>query len=206
MSITTKTGDSGQTGLFGGKRVSKGCNDIEAIGDVDELNSMIGVVRSTIETRRGSSAQQEEKRKKSFDSAQDKKEERLDINQILEYIQNCCFVIGAQIASLEMKKKEMIKMIKIEERDVARLEGYIERFEKQLPELHNFILPSGHAVASQLFLTRAVCRRAERGIVRLDKIELSEVLKFINRLSDLLFLLARFVNQLENKKETIWSR
>lgn len=177
MSITTKTGDSGQTGLFGGKRVSKGCNDIEAIGDVDELNSMIGVVRSH--------------------------DINLEIDQILEYIQSCCFVIGAEVASLEMKKKEMIK---IEEQDVAKLEGYINKLENQLPKLHNFILPSGIFVAAQLFLARAICRRAERSIVRLDRIELSEVLKFINRLSDLLFLLARSVNQLENKKETIWSR
>ena len=189
MSITTKTGDKGTTGLFGGARVSKDSNIIEAIGNIDELSSAIGVIRSLVETNGRSSLQ--------------------EIDKILAYIQNSCFVIGAQVASLEISNVQArhgVPVPAVSSSDTQKLEMWIEQFEKQLPELHHFILPSGHLVASQLFLTRAVCRRAERSVVRLNITELSDVLKFINRLSDLLFILARSVNQSENKKETIWSQ
>lgn len=192
MSISTKTGDDGTTGLFDGKRVSKSCINIEALGDIDELNSATGIARSSL-TSSGSPQSSE-------------------VLKILEYIQNSCFVIGAQIASVDFqkevrrKKKEKssndtpISSIKIS--DTQKIEMWVEKLENKLPKLHHFILPAGDLTAAHLFLSRAICRRAERSVVRLNKKELAEVLKFLNRLSDLLFLLARSVN---NEKEKIWS-
>lgn len=194
MSISTKTGDRGTTGLFGGKRVSKGCNDIEALGDIDELNSIIGIVRSNLVNRSSSRLN--------------------EINKILEFIQNSCFIVGAQIASIDFqkevrrKKKEVsssgASMVLIKISDTQQIETWIAKLEKELPELHHFILPTGSPIAAHLFLSRAICRRAERSVVRLDKKELAEVLKFLNRLSDLLFLLARQINRKDGQKEAIW--
>ena len=144
------------------------------------MNSIIGVIRSIVETQSIASLQ--------------------EVDQILEYIQNRCFIIGAQVASSEISTR--VRAIK--NTDTQQVEQWIEQFENQLPELHNFILPGGDPLASQLFLARAICRRAERSIVRLDNQQLSGALIFTNRLSDLLFLLARSVNQAKNKKETIW--
>lgn len=196
MAISTKTGDDGTTSLFGGKRVSKSCINIDALGDIDELNSAIGVTRSVLVETRSSASLQAKK-----------------IDKILQYIQNTCFVIGAQIASVDFQKEERKKkkeessgdelISSIQISDTKKIETWVEKLEKKLPKLHHFILPAGNQIAADLFLSRAICRRAERSVVRLNKKELALALKFLNRLSDLLFLLARSVN---SQREQIWQK
>jgi cob(I)alamin adenosyltransferase len=178
MPIYTRTGDKGKTSLFGGKRVLKSDDRVETYGTIDELNSILGVVVATIETKNKKLAKD------------------------LEEIQHDLFTIGSYLANPISKP-------------VTRLEKRIERFEKEIdsmtskmPELHNFILPGGGKVGASLHQARTVCRRAERSLVGLMQEEEVDqhVVKYINRLSDLLFTMARFVNHKEKKKETIWSQ
>lgn len=174
MPIYTKTGDKGTTGLFSGMRVSKASLRIEAIGTVDELNSMIGFVLSV------TSNKQEEIRKE------------------LLKIQNDLFVIGGALANLK-QKIDLSKRVK-------EIEKLIDEMTKKLPPLFNFILPGGGSGGSALHIARTVCRRAERRIVSLSEKEKvqSDIIVYINRLSDLFLTMSRFVNKLEKKKETIW--
>jgi cob(I)alamin adenosyltransferase len=179
MKIYTKTGDDGTTGLFGGGRVHKSDLRIEAYGTVDELNACIGLVRSTSQ---GS----------SFDL-------------LLEEIQKVLFVMGADLATpLDARTTYMIP--RIEERDVFWLESEIDKHEETLPPLTKFILPGGSPAASFLHMARTVARRAERLVVALADIE--EIgpfnIQFLNRLSDLLFVLARVANQSLGVSDVEW--
>lgn len=174
MPIYTKTGDKGDTGLFNGKRVSKASLRIEAIGTVDELNSVIGYAISNI------------KNKKS------------NIKKELIRIQGDLFEVGSALAHPRGK-------INLSKR-TKEFEKQIDVMTKKLPPLFNFILPGGGLTGSSLHIARTVCRRLERRIVSLsekEKIQ-SEIIIYINRLSDLLLTMSRFVNKKEKKKETIW--
>ena len=178
MKIYTKTGDSGETGLHGGTRVSKDGIRIEACGTIDELNACIGSVRSQIQ-----------------DS---------EIDAILHRIQNELFDIGADLATLETHPKAA--NLRIPPSLTPGLEREIDWFEDQLPPLKNFILPGGSVGGAAVHLARTVCRRAERCVVALAKEEAvnPEVLIYLNRLSDLLFVLARVVNHRLGESEPLW--
>jgi len=175
--LYTKTGDKGETSLLGGKRVSKDNQRVCACGDVDELNASLGVVRSLTD--------------------------EVSVGKMLEQIQRQLFVLGADLAS----PKEMADVPRVTEEDVTRLERFIDSLEGELPPLRNFLLPGGHAVAAHLHLARTICRRAERSAVTLFRAEGSGELaiKYLNRLSDLLFVLSRWVNLKKGVDEEKWS-
>ena len=178
MKIYTKTGDAGETGLYGGTRVSKDTMRVEACGTVDELNACIGVARSQIQDT--------------------------EIDVSLHRIQNELFDIGADLATLDAHPKA--ESLRIPPTLTPELEREIDRFEDQLPPLKNFVLPGGSAAGAAMHLARTVCRRAERSVVSLAKAEPvnPEVLIYLNRLSDLLFVLARVVNHRSDESEPLW--
>lgn len=181
MKIYTKTGDHGTTSLFGGQRVEKNSSRIEAYGVVDELNSLIGVIISEVEPQK----------------------EVKPLRRKLLRIQNELFVLGSDLASpLDVK----VRIPRVTKSFINRLEREIDAWQKELPQLKNFILPGGSKTGSQIHLARTIARRAERSIVdlgrqgRLNK----NALIYINRLSDWLFTLARYVNKLDNVYEVNW--
>jgi cob(I)alamin adenosyltransferase len=170
--IYTRTGDAGDTGKADGTRVSKDDCLIHAQGDVDELNSFIGLLASKLD------------------------DEALD--QLILRIQHDLFNIGAEIS---------LSQPLITAKDVAYLEQQLDHYNADLPPLKEFILPGGGEAASICHVARAVCRRAERNLVTLDK-ELgvgSELLAYINRLSDLLFVLARVITRYAGEQEVLWN-
>ena len=178
MKIYTKTGDKGKTSLFGGERVSKDSERIEAYGCVDELNSQVGVARSL------------------------KLSEEVD--RILVRIQHELFVLGADLATPQSSSRKKIE--RINSHHVEQLERDIDRLDSALDPLQQFILPGGSRAAAELHVARTICRRAERRVVRLSKksgIGTTSVV-YINRLSDLLFVAARYVNKRERGEEAKW--
>ncbi len=178
MKIYTKTGDTGETGLYSGTRVPKDARRVEVCGTVDELNACIGFVKSQIQDE--------------------------EINAILHRIQNELFDIGADLATLEAHPKAV--GLRIPPTLTTELERNIDRFHDQLPPLKNFILPGGSAGGAAIHFARTVARRAERCVVSLAKAEPvnPEVLIYMNRLSDLLFVLARLVNHRSGEPEPLW--
>lgn len=183
--IYTKTGDKGATSLYGGKRLPKDHVRLEAYGDVDELNAHIGYVRSLV------------KAEANVDT---------EIDNLLEQTQRQLFDIGAHLATPYTVDKLPPSLPKLSPDMVNGLEQSIDRLDAQLPELKTFILPGGSATASALHITRTVCRRAERKIVALAHIEYVDplILEYFNRLSDWLFVVARYVNQHSNTSEQRW--
>ncbi len=177
MRIYTKTGDRGTTSLFGGKRIDKNSARIEAYGNVDELNSLIGTILADNPPK--------------------------DISKKLLRIQSELFVLGSDLAT-PMDTK--LKIPRISKSFTSRLEKEIDAWEKQLPALRNFVLPGGLAVGSKLHLARTVARRAERFIVNLSSVEKinPNAQTYMNRLSDWLFVCARFVNKIDKVQETPW--
>ncbi|MEK7263844.1 MAG: cob(I)yrinic acid a,c-diamide adenosyltransferase [Bacteroidota bacterium] len=177
MKIYTKTGDKGETSLFGGKRISKASLRIDVYGTVDELNSLIGICRSMWPPD--------------------------ELESTLEELQEILFVLGADLAT-PYESSGKVHRISIE--DIVLLEKYIDTYDPQLEQLKTFILPGGTGLASHLHLARTVCRRAERLVVELAQRENigEHILPFINRLSDFLFILARWANKLEGREETKW--
>jgi cob(I)alamin adenosyltransferase len=180
--IYTRTGDAGETSLFGGGRVAKSSVRIEAIGAVDEVNAAVGVVHA--ELARGGIAP-------------------IGLDSLLARIQHGLFDLGAEIATPQ-PAKHGTNLIRDEA--VIELEAAIDRYESELEPLRAFILPGGCAAAAQLHVARCVCRRAERRLVRLAAAEpiRGEVLRYLNRLSDLLFVLARAVNQVNRVADVTW--
>jgi len=178
MKIYTKTGDDGSTSLFGGTRVQKNNIRINAYGTIDELNSVIGLALSHKISE--------------------------EVKFELQEIQNTLFQIGSELASPENVKSDLIK--KTSDKEIQYLESLIDKFDENLPPLKNFILPGGIESASYLHFARTVCRRAERIIVELKKIELINIntLIYLNRLSDLLFVLARYENYVTQTPEIVW--
>jgi cob(I)alamin adenosyltransferase len=177
--IYTKTGDDGTTGLVGGNRVKKYDPRLEAYGTVDELNACVGVVRS-------------------YDIP-------LDIKEILIKIQNKLFNIGSRLASDEKGDAFTVQLI-IKTEDIEVLEKAIDRFEEGLPELRKFILPGGELSVAQSHMARTICRRAERRIVEFSEQTAvqPEIVKYMNRLSDFFFVLARKLADLNGIEETHW--
>ncbi len=180
MKIYTKTGDEGKTSLFGGQRVLKDDLRIEAYGTTDELNALIGVVLS--------------------ESLAD------EISDLLIQIQNDLFIVGAELATPKETRKGKSIIPELSKDSIDLLENAIDEFEEKLPPLKSFILPSGIRSASLLHFARTVCRRAERNAVKLAKeVELNEnVVMYLNRLSDLLFVLARNENFRTSTVEVEW--
>jgi cob(I)alamin adenosyltransferase len=171
--VYTRTGDKGETSLVGGRRVSKASVRVEAYGDVDELNSVLGIVR--LEAKDG------------------------EIKEIITEIQNDLFIIGADLAS-----PPEIQVPRINKERIKELEKIIDRFLGELEPLKEFILPSGRGGGPYLHLARTVSRRTERRIVKLmEEAEVNEnLLAYLNRLSDLLFVMARIENKRGNFEET----
>ncbi len=177
MKIYTKKGDAGKTSLIGGTRVYKFHDRIEAYGSVDELNSYVGLIAD-----------------QDIDESYKK---------ILIDIQNNLFTIGSLLAADPEKSK--MKLPEIHEKDVAELETYMDDMNTSLPELKNFILPGGATVASFCHIARCVCRRAERHSVKILQDEESIITKYLNRLSDYLFVLARALTKEMGGNEVYWA-
>ncbi len=181
--IYTRTGDEGLTSLYGGQRIPKHRTRLEVVGTLDELNAALGVALSEIKTK--------------------------DIRQPLLEVQNLLFNIGAEVAEGGTKAKRMIDdTLRIDPIKVARLEQLIDTFDQKLPQLTTFILPGGSPAGARLHHARAICRRAERTLARLNDEEKVNPasLMFINRLSDFLYVLARTVNQRAKVAETEWQK
>lgn len=173
--IYTRAGDDGSSGLIGGKRVSKDSPRLETYGTVDELNALLGrAIAETVSPR---------------------------LTPMLKCIQNRLFDIGAELA---MEGEPIPARIQVD--SIQQLEGWIDDLSDALPPLTQFILPGGGLSASTLHIARTVCRRAERRVVSLRKSEPvnAEIVRFLNRLSDLLFVMARFQNLEEGKGEELW--
>ena len=181
MKIYTKTGDSGDTGLFGGGRVGKDHPRVEAYGDVDELNAMLGLVRALEPMPR--------------------------IDEVIVPIQRDLFAIGALLATPDREKmRASLEKARIDDSRIRELEVAIDHCEGELEPLRTFIVPGGTAKAASLHVARTVCRRAERRVVSLARSEELPpiVVIFLNRVSDLLFMLARVANRRAGAGEVSW--
>lgn len=178
MKIYTKKGDQGETSLIGGTRISKSHLRIDAYGTVDELNSYVGWVRDLT----GDIVNKE----------------------ILIEIQDRLFTIGSHLASDPVTSRMVLPQLN--EEDIVQLEKEMDEMEKVLPEMKSFVLPGGHQAVSCTHVARCVCRRAERLVVLLDSETKVEplILKYLNRLSDYLFVLARFITLKTGAEETPW--
>jgi cob(I)alamin adenosyltransferase len=179
MKIYTKTGDTGDTSLFGGKRVPKSALRIESYGTVDELNALLGVVRAL--------------------------RPPAEMDNLLEKIQNQLFVLGADLAApfdSGPSNTQRIRQI-----DIQSLEETIDRLDASLEPLRSFIVPGGSLVSAQIHAARTICRRAERFVDALGrKEEIGKLpLMYLNRLADLLFVAARYMNKLAGIEETKWT-
>ncbi len=194
--IYTKTGDKGETGLFGGARVPKSHIRVETYGTVDELNSYIGLLSDML------SSPQDIQVPPQYSAT------FLQKKAILKEIQDRLFTIGSVLAS-DPAKNMMTPDVKI--KDIELLENEIDAMDAELPPLKNFILPGGHSTVSFCNIARTVCRRAERLIIALDMLEKQEgreidplVIQYINRLSDYLFILGRKIANEIGVEEIIW--
>ena len=177
MKIYTKVGDSGTTSLIGGTKVSKSHLRIEAYGTVDELNSYVGLCKDLLA---------DEKSKK-----------------ILQEIQDRLFTIGSSLACDPAKEPKM-KLPDLREEDVTLLEKEMDKMNLAIPPMKNFILPGGHPALSHLHIARCICRRAERCCVRLEQEAEPIIIKYLNRLSDYLFVLSRYAGHQMNVEEIPW--
>ena len=178
MKIYTKTGDDGTTGLIGNIRIKKSNPRIAAYGAVDELNAALGIILSS---KLGK-----------------------DLNNLLTKIQNDLFVVGADLANPNLKNTSN----RVRSEMVFFLEKEIDKLEGKLPQITFFILPGGNLIASHVHLARAICRRAETDIVKLSESEKinNESLIYINRLSDLLFVIARTINKRKKISDVAWKK
>lgn len=183
VKIYTRTGDAGDTGLFDGTRVLKSDARVGSCGDVDELNAWLGLVRT--EAAAGAPDSQ--------------------LIEMLGQIQRDLFGLGARLADPAKKIAERVTKAAVTDEDISRLEGWIDLLEAELPPLRRFILAGGSRTGAALHVARTICRRAERSIVGLgvDAIE-PALLRYMNRLSDLLFVMARAANRRAGAAETEW--
>jgi len=181
IKIYTKTGDKGETSLFSGKRVRKDDVRIESYGTVDELNSFIGMAMTEVKSP--------------------------EINKLLSEIQNTLFTCGSDLATPLEYKNGRFTIPRITEEDYKKLENQIDLFSDKLEELRNFILPGGSKGAAILHVCRTVCRKAERLVVTLQANEEinGNIVIFLNRLSDLFFILARSENSFNNVDDLKWN-
>jgi cob(I)alamin adenosyltransferase len=181
MKIYTKTGDKGETGLFGAGRISKDSLRIDTYGTIDELNSFIGMAITEVKEK--------------------------DIIELLLKIQNELFLVGTDLATPNFEKDEKLKIKRVPAEYHLNLEKEIDKYEDKLDALKNFILPGGSKSASFLHICRTICRRAERKVVALSKKEKvnENIPVYLNRLSDLFFVLSRIENKAQNIPDTIWN-
>lgn len=181
MKIYTKTGDKGETGLFGGERVSKSSQRIDVYGTIDELNAFIGLAITEINSS--------------------------EIKAVLRRIQNQLFVVGSDLATPINDKNAKLKITRTPEEYSLQAEQDIDFFNDKLEELRNFILPGGSKGSAYLHICRTVARRAERKAVALsEQVNIGgNIIIFLNRLSDLFFVLSRFENQVSNIPDTKWT-
>ena len=186
--VYTRTGDKGETGLVGGKRVPKDSPRIEAYGTIDELNSVIGLARVFNEEKL------------------DAGEAHRFLDLVLRRIQDELFDLGSELATPADFFQE--GMYRVGEREVKKIEQLIDECQKELAPLKSFVLPGGGKIGAYLHQCRTVCRRAEREILRLSHVEeLSEwPLKYVNRLSDLFFVLSRWISKQTGEEEYLWQR
>ena len=181
MKIYTKTGDKGKTSLFGGQRVDKDDLRVECYGTVDELNSILGLaVTEDMDT---------------------------EIKEVIQKIQNDLFTLGGELATPIEKKSELDSSSEINTNQINFLEEKIDRFEEKLQPLKQFILPGGSKSAALLHIARSVSRRSERLAVKLSKRDVinENIIIYLNRLSDLLFVLARFENDVNQILDVPWA-
>ena len=177
MKIYTRTGDSGETGLFDGTRVSKADSRVDAYGEVDELNAWLGLARTPGRLSR-------------------------KLEEMVERIQRDLFALGARLADPRHKIAERVTKAQVHSDDVTRLERWIDELDAALPPLRKFILPGGSRQGATLHIARTVCRRAERAVVGIGGDP--ELIVYLNRLSDLLFVMARFENSNAGIPESEW--
>ncbi len=180
MKIYTKTGDRGETSLFNGTRVPKSDTRVEAYGNVDELNAYIGLITT-------------------FDIPNDTREVLEEINRVL-------FEIGTDLATPIDNSKKIKRVKRLDDERINFLEEKIDHYSAKLPELRNFILPGGSSESAWLHIARTVCRRAERRVVELSQKEETNanIVVFLNRLSDFLFVMARYINFVKHIEDVIW--
>ena len=185
MKIYTKTGDKGETALYGGTRVSKASARVESYGTIDELNSFIGFAKTEITVEKV-------------------------LNQ-LKKIQFDLFTVGSESATptdkLTLANGKSRLSLVISETEIEELENLMDDLEEELQPLQYFILPGGGKAATSLHICRTVCRRAERSLVFLNETEAvrPELIKYLNRLSDYLFVLARYMSKINNESEEYWN-
>ncbi|HJK98655.1 MAG TPA: cob(I)yrinic acid a,c-diamide adenosyltransferase [Polyangiaceae bacterium LLY-WYZ-14_1] len=182
MKIYTKTGDHGETGLFGGTRLAKDDPRVEAYGGVDELNSQLGVVRTEVSEDRDA-----------------------PIGSALAIIQSALFDVGAELGTTPERLSEL-DLPRVDQAAIDQVEAWIDAADAELAPLSSFVLPGGTALAAQLHVARTVCRRAERRVVALthrSEVRL-EVIRYLNRLSDLFFVWARLANHRAGVPDVPW--
>lgn len=180
MKIYTKTGDKGETGLFGGERVSKNNLRLNAYGSIDELNSFLGLAVTEVTNA--------------------------EIKSVLNDLQNKLFVLGSDLATPETEKNKKLKTTRLPDSYISETEETIDKYEVRLDELKNFILPGGSKGSALLHICRTISRRVEREVVALRNTEHigENIIIFLNRLSDLFFVLSRFENKYSNIPDTKW--
>jgi len=193
VKIYTRTGDDGTTGLFGGGRVRKDSGRVEAYGSVDELNALLGLARAL---RRDATALRRDAAEPGAD----------DLDRLLERIQNDLFEVGADLATPPGARAES-HVRRLVPDDARYMEEAIDRLEEELEPIRQFLLPGGDPFAAALHFARAVSRRAERRVVALDSQETvgEGILVFLNRLSDLLFVMGRAANRRAKTPEPAWT-
>ena len=177
MKIYTKTGDDGTTGIQNGARISKTDSRIQAYGMVDEINSFLGIILSKLDER--------------------------DLVNLITKIQNDLFVVGSDLSNPDLKNTQN----RVNDEMIKALEENIDNLEKKLPPITNFILPGGHEIAAVVHVSRSITRRAEIFVISLSEKEKinNNCIIYLNRLSDLLFVIARTINQRKNVKDVIWN-
>ncbi len=186
MKIYTKAGDKGETGLIGGKRISKCHPRITAYGSIDELNSNMGLVISLLNL----------KDRDLFS----------DLVRVFTQIQNELFVVGSDLADPKYPTENNNKTPRVDEKMVSNIEQTIDRFEMQLRPISFFVMPGGSIESSSLHITRSIARRAEIAVTKLSKNETINpaILMYLNRLSDLLFVCARLINKRLEVEDIVW--
>jgi len=180
--VYTRSGDTGETGLVGGSRVAKDSLRVSAYGEIDELNSYLGLTKEKLT------------------------EQTAELGEVLEFLQQELFDLGSELAT--PPAAEYPQMIRVTPLQIERLEKLCDHYADGLPELESFILPGGSELAALFHICRTVCRRAERTIVSLAGTEkvAEELIKYVNRLSDLFFILSRFALKVEGKETSLWQK
>ena len=190
--VYTKTGDNGTTSLVGGTRVKKCAPRVESYGTVDELNSHIGLLAEML-------------RELASNVDMDSKERFMECHSQMKKVQNRLFIVQTLLATED--EGTYAKLPQLDVGDTEEIEHWIDCMDSQLPKLKSFVIPGGSTASAQAHVCRTVCRRAERKIVRLaeeEKVD-EKIKKYINRTSDYLFIMSRYILLLQNKEENFWS-